>query len=160
MHEQLSGLVGNGDDIINIKVTEYLNFLNETSTICKYQLINPQTLIVSMFLLNEMESMFMLEEYIYLALSTYKNYDQIYTKEHFYDDVPNLISKLDIVKNTILKDLRKINPLISIDTHSCIFFESGIMMLKEDPNKIIKQLYTNYVKNLFDYEYYRRNNLS
>lgn len=141
--------------IVRMNISDHIYNLKNRSIITQQDIIMPNTLITSLYLLPYDSAINKLEEYMYLAIGTYKNYHEPYLKEMLYDDIPIISLALVKIRESINNSLRMSIPDIDVTTLSTGGLLGEILVLVRDPNGLVKEMYKNFVGELFNYNYYK-----
>lgn len=144
---------------INLNIENHLYNLSQKTELTRRNVVTPMTLIVSLYLLPHDQTLSKIEEYVYLIVGTYYNNQESYLKERFYDEVPILMNALTKIRDTINSEIITTCPGVDVKLLSTSGLVNNILLLVNDPNNIVKELYKNYVGELFNYGYYKDRNL-
>lgn len=144
---------------VQLNIENHLYNLSNHTELTRRKVIIPMTLMVSLYLLPYDTVLTKLEEYVYLIVGSYFNRAEPYLKERFYDEVPILMHALTVIRESLNKDILTIQPNINVKTLSTSGLVNNTLLLVNDPNNIVKELYKNYVGELFNYQFYKEHNL-
>lgn len=144
---------------ININIENHMYNLSTKTELTKNNIITPMTLMVSLYLLPYDIAISKIEEYVYLIVGTYYNRQEPYLKERFYDEVPILMNSLTKIRDSLNNEIMITCPSINVKLLSTSGLINNVLLLVNDPNNIVKELYSNYVGELFNYGYYKTRDL-